>query len=130
MKISRQARREAKGLFRNCLTKGLLDESRVQRAVQEVAESRPRGYLAVLTQFLRLVRLEIDRRAAKVESAAALVPELQSEVRNRLGRAYGPGLDVAFAENRELIGGLRIRVGSDVYDGSIQARLNELSESF
>jgi F0F1-type ATP synthase delta subunit len=29
-----------------------------------------------------------------------------------------------------LIGGLRIRVGSDVYDGSIQARLKALEESF
>jgi len=29
-----------------------------------------------------------------------------------------------------LIGGLRIKVGSDVYDGSIQARLNRLAESF
>jgi len=29
-----------------------------------------------------------------------------------------------------LIGGIRIKVGSDVYDGSIQARLNTLAESF
>jgi F0F1-type ATP synthase delta subunit len=29
-----------------------------------------------------------------------------------------------------LIGGLRVQVGSDVYDGSIRARLSELSEAF
>ena len=35
-----------------------------------------------------------------------------------------------FAQNPALIGGMRIKVGSDVYDGSVQARLAALQESF
>ncbi|MBI1841861.1 MAG: F0F1 ATP synthase subunit delta, partial [Verrucomicrobia bacterium] len=43
---------------------------------------------------------------------------------------HGPGLQLSFEQNPALIGGLRIQVGSDVYDGSVAARLHELSESF
>jgi F-type H+-transporting ATPase subunit delta len=39
-------------------------------------------------------------------------------------------LNINFVQNPALIGGLRIKVGSDVYDGSVQARLNKLAESF
>jgi len=47
-----------------------------------------------------------------------------------LGRVYGPGLIFDFRQSAALIGGMRIKVGSDVYDGSVQARLNALVESF
>jgi F-type H+-transporting ATPase subunit delta len=39
-------------------------------------------------------------------------------------------LNISYAQNPALIGGLRIQVGSDVYDGSVQARLNDLRENF
>jgi F-type H+-transporting ATPase subunit delta len=44
-------------------------------------------------------------------------------VRANLTRLYGAGLDTSFAENPALIAGMRIRVGSDVFDGSVRARL-------
>jgi F-type H+-transporting ATPase subunit delta len=130
MKISKQARRGAKELFRSCFVSGALDENRVRQVVSKVAAARPRGYFAILSHFQRLVRLEVDRRSARVESAVPLPPELQSDVKNKLNRIYGPGLEIAFALNPTLLGGLRIKVGSDVYDGSIQSRLNTLAESF
>ena len=130
MKITKQARREAKELFRSCVVSGLLDENRVRQAVQQVLQTKPRGYIATLTHFVRLVKLDIERRTARVESATPLSPELQTQIQTGLARSYGKGLDISFAQNPELIGGLRIRVGSDVYDGSVQSRLAELQESF
>lgn len=130
MKISKQARREAKELFRTCLVSGLLDENRVRQAAQAVLETKPRGYLAMLSHFQRLVKLALEQRSARVESPAPLAPDLQARVQADLARAYGPGLDVTFIHNPALLGGLRIKVGSDVYDGSIQARLAALQESF
>src|SRR5438309_10224075 len=130
MKISKQARREAKALFRCCSANGVLDENRVRQVVAKVAEAKPRGYIAILSHFQRLVKLEIERRTAKVESAVALSPELQADVKNKLGRIYGQGLNISFAQNPALLGGLRIRVGSDAYDGSVQASLERLEERF
>jgi F-type H+-transporting ATPase subunit delta len=130
MKITKQARREAKELFRSCVVGGLLEENRVRQAVQQVLQSKPRGFLAILTHFLRLVKLDIERRTARVESAVPLASDLQTQIQTSLARSYGKGLDISFAQNPELIGGVRIKVGSDVYDGSVQGRLAELQESF
>jgi F-type H+-transporting ATPase subunit delta len=130
MKISKPAKREAKQLFLACLPNGVLDGHRVREVVRQVGAARPRGYLAILSHFQRLVKLEVERRTAGVESAVPLGSELQADVRSRLGGLYGAGLDISFVQNPALLGGLRVKVGSDVYDGSIQSRLERLAESF
>jgi F-type H+-transporting ATPase subunit delta len=130
MKISKPARRDAKQLFRSCLVDGLLDEKRVRQVVQAIIARKPRGYSGILSHFHRLVKSDVERRTARVESAAPLAAALQGRVKEQLNRLYGAGLAISFAENHALIGGLRIKAGSDVYDGSVQARLNALADSF
>lgn len=130
MKISKQARRDAKGIFRSCQTNGLLDESRIQQAVTLLVAKKPRAYVSILTQIKRLVKLDLDRRTARIESPVPLTPELQSSLQESLTRTYGPGLNFNFAQNPALLGGLRIKVGSDVYDGTVQGRLQALQEKF
>jgi F-type H+-transporting ATPase subunit delta len=130
MKIDKQARRDAKLLFRACVQGGLLDENRVREVVRRVLEAKPRGYIAILSHFHRLVKLDLERRTARVESATPLEPRLQAKVQADLTRLYGRGLELSFKENAALLGGLRIKVGSDVYDGSIRAKLAALQESF
>jgi F-type H+-transporting ATPase subunit delta len=55
---------------------------------------------------------------------------LSASIQARLAGAYGPGLSISFAQNPALLGGMRISVGSDVYDGSVQGRLAALEQSF
>jgi F-type H+-transporting ATPase subunit delta len=130
MKISKQARRDAKALFHSCVNNGVLDENRVRQAVQAVIAGKPRGYMAILQQLQRLVKLDLDRRSAKVESAVTLSPEQETAVKVDLNRKYGAGLNISFAQNPALLGGLRVQVGSDVYDGSVCGRLEALREAF
>jgi F-type H+-transporting ATPase subunit delta len=130
MKSSKQVRRDAKTLFRACKADGLLDENRVRKTVGEVIAKKPRGYVAILSHLHRLVRLDLERRAAGIESAAALPETLVQSVRASLTKRYGQGVNISFAVNKELIGGLRVKVGSDVFDGSIRARLDALQDSF
>ena len=126
MKISKQARRDAKQLFNVCKVSGVLDESRVRQTVGVVIEKKPRGYVGILSHFQRLVKLDIERRSAHVESAVATSEALQQSVKANLAQRYGQGLNVTVAVNPSLIGGLRVKVGSDVFDGSVKARLAEL----
>lgn len=126
MKISKQARRDGKSLFNNCRVSGVLDEARVRQTVGAVIAQKPRGYVAILSHFQRLVKLDIERRSATVESAVAAGETLQASVKANLAQRYGAGLSVKFTVNPTLIGGLRVKVGSDVYDGSVKARLAEL----
>src|SRR5690242_17470431 len=130
MKISKQARRDAKQLFRSCVNNGLLDENRVRQAVQAVLTQKPRGYVSILSQLQRLVKLDLDRRTAKVESVTSLSRQEQAAVQSSLVAIYGQGLNLSFAQNPALVGGLRIQVGSDVYDGSVRERLENLREAF
>jgi F-type H+-transporting ATPase subunit delta len=130
MRITKQAKREAKALYTACLVNGRLDEARVRTAVRELLDRRPRGYPAVLAHFKHLMELDEARRSARIESAAALPADLRGALEANLARKYGPGLKLAFTENPALLGGLRVQVGSDVYDGSVRGRLNALAASF
>ena len=126
MKINKQARRDGKALFNTCKVNGVLDENRVRQTVSAVVAQKPRGFAGILSHFQRLVKLDIERRTARVESAAALSESLQASVKTNLGQRYGQGLNVNFAVNPALIGGLRVKVGSDVWDGSVMNRLETL----
>lgn len=130
MKVSKQSRHDAKALFRSCLVNGLLDDNRVRRVVDEVLATKPRGYLTTIAHFQRLVAIEVDRRTVRVESAAPVEPALEAEIRGNLQKQYGAGLNFTFTVVPELIGGLRIRVASDVFDGTVRSRLNRLREDF
>jgi F-type H+-transporting ATPase subunit delta len=109
---------------------GGMDDARVRQVVKQVLELKPRGYIAILGHFKRLVKREIDRRIARVESAVPLSPEQQAGVSSSLERMYGKGLNISFEQNSSLIGGLRVKVGSDVYDGTVAGRLEQLEQKF
>jgi F-type H+-transporting ATPase subunit delta len=130
MKSTKEIKREAKHLFRLCFVNGSLDEDRVRSVLQGTLGSKRRGSLRLAEQFQRLVSLDRLRHTAKIESAVPLSPDLQANVQASLVRTYGPELNTSFVENSALIGGIRIRVGSDVYDGSIKAGLAALENSF
>jgi F-type H+-transporting ATPase subunit delta len=130
MKTVKQVESEAKHLYRLCLVDGALDEDRVRKVLRLVLESRRRGWVTLLQHFRRLVELDFSQRIAKVESATPLPADLQANVRSDLERVYGPKLSISFARNQALIGGMRIKVGSDVYDNSVKARLTALESRF
>ena len=129
MKISKEARRTSRQPFRACMVDGKLDESRVRTVVSGVASSKPRGYIGMLDAFARLVANEVSRQRALVESASALTPATQSELQASLSKKYGRQLTLDFSVNPELLGGIRVKVGSDVWDGSVKARLEGLAAS-
>jgi len=129
MKSSKQTRRDGRDLFNACRVNGVLDEQKVRDAVRAVLSQKPRGYLQILSQFQRLVKLDLDRRTARVENAVETSPELMRTIETQLARQYGPGLNITWWVNPALIGGIKIRVGSDIYDGSVAGRLAALQAS-
>jgi F-type H+-transporting ATPase subunit delta len=130
MKITKKAKREAKQMYRFCLVNGLLDQNRARQVVKRVVATGQRDCLPILTHFLRLVKLDCAQHTATIESATLLPADLQTIVQTELAHRYGPGLTTAFAQRPELIGGMRIQVGCDVYDGSVRAGLEALQKSF
>ena len=127
---TKQARRDAKQLFHLCFVNGSLDEGRVRDVVRRVSESTNRNRFKFLSNFLRLVKLDRARHTATVENATPLSADMQASIQAGLSHTYGPGLSTTFTHNPELIGGMRIKVGSDVYDSSVKARLTAILARF
>jgi F-type H+-transporting ATPase subunit delta len=128
VKISKETRQLSRGLLRASFVDGQLDKGRIAALVKSLVEKKPRNYIKVLESFQRLLRLEVEKRHATIESASELSPEVSSQIVSDLKRKYGNELTSEFLVNGNLIGGMRIRVGSDVWDGSVRNRLQRLQQ--
>ena len=126
MKANRRSRRLARQLFQLCLVGGKLDPGRVRQVGKRLAEGSERNSLAVMSQFQRMVRLDQARHTAVIESAEPLTDEVRRVVEAELTRLHGADLGISVATNPSLIGGMRVTVGSSVYDGSVRGRLDAL----
>ena len=126
MKANRKLRRVARRLYRVCRVDERLDAERVRLVTKRIAASGRRGRLAILGDLLRLVRLDRDGHRAIVQSATPLPDDVRIDVQTGLARTYGEGLETSFEVRPQLIGGMRIRVGSHVYDASVRAKLAAL----
>lgn len=130
MKISKVANTTARRLFRLCQTDGRLDEAKLSKAVRTIATEKPRDYRGILYALKRLVRLELERRHVIVESAEKLDAESSERVASSLRTKYGNDLTFEYRVNPEILGGLKVRVGSDVWDGTVKGRLDRLAQAF
>ena len=130
MRTTAQIRRQAKQLYRLCLVNGTMDEGRVRQVVRAVAQSSRRGCIPLLTRLQKLVKLDLARHTANVDSAIPLPADVRADVEAGLKSAYGPGVSAVFGLNPSLIGGIRVQVASDVYDGSVRAGLASLERHF
>jgi F-type H+-transporting ATPase subunit delta len=130
MKSRKEALRTAKKIFAASMTDGRLDEAAVKKVIAKLASSRPRGYLEVADAYWRLVRLEVEKNRAIVQSSVALDDATKARLTADLKKKYGPQVAPEFSVQPELLGGMKIRVGSDVWDGSVKNRLERLSEQF
>lgn len=130
MKISKVAATTARRLFGLCQTNGRLDDAKLRTVVSRLVESKPRDYAGILSALQRLTRLDLERRKVTVESAVELDEATRKRVVAGLAKQYGPDLVAQYQVNPALLGGLRIRVGNDVFDGSVQGRLDRLTNAF
>ena len=128
MKLTKEARKLSKELFRSSFTQAKLDETKVRVLANSVAARKPRHYIDILKNYLRLIRLETEKHHAIIESATVLDPATAKKVVGDLKTKYGTDLSTEFKINPELLGGVRIKIGSDVWDGSVRNRLTRLGE--
>lgn len=130
MKVSKVSATTARRVFRMCMSGGRLNEAGLSSAIALIAAEKPRGYRGILAALQRLVRLELNRRHVVVESAESLDDATRSRVSSGLQAKYGANLTFEFRVAPEVVGGLRVRVGDDVWDGTIKGRLEQLARAF
>lgn len=130
MKVSKVAQSTARRIFRLCSKDGQVNEEHLRLAIEKLATEKPRDYRGMLQALRRLLRAEAAKKQVTVESAVELADATADEVKKSLASQYGKDLNFVFKVTPELLGGMRIRVGNDLFDGSVKARLEQLQESF
>ncbi len=128
MKINKEIRKLSRGMLRASFTDGQLDRGRIASIADSLIARKPRNYIEVLKNYRRLLRLELEKRQARIETADEVDSATSSELVANLKRKYGSGLTTEFVVNPELLGGMRIRVGNDVWDGTVRNRLERLQQ--
>jgi F-type H+-transporting ATPase subunit delta len=132
--------------LRNCLESPGLDAEVKRRAIEKIAERMGlpmavRNFLWIIvdhrrTEMLREIeaafREELNARLgiaeAEVVSARSLSDFEKQELLAALEHRTGKRIEAQFREDKDLLGGAVVRVGSTVYDGSVREQLARLRE--
>ena len=129
MKISKEVQAQARRLMRLCIgADGLMDEAIVRQVADKIAADKPRNYLALLTAFTELVRLERAAHTATITSAVPLTEAEQTAIQAKLN-ARQAGLNYEWQVESSLIAGLTVKVGDNVTDASVRTRIEQLTKT-
>jgi F-type H+-transporting ATPase subunit delta len=121
--ISREAKRRALGRVGD-----LLGLNPLIRNFINVISTRRR--VSLIPLIAAGFRAQIDERngivRAQVHVARPLNPAQQGELAAALGRVTGKQVLCEYTDDPSLIGGISVKIGSTVYDGSVQGQLESL----
>jgi F-type H+-transporting ATPase subunit delta len=94
-----------------------------------VAAGRGRELPAIVDALLELSAHQEGRQVAEVRSAIDLTEEQRDRLAAALKDATGTEVDVRVVVDPSVVGGLVVRVGDQVIDGTVRHRLAQLRES-
>jgi F-type H+-transporting ATPase subunit delta len=88
--------------------------------------------LGALAEILEEYRQEMNRRLsisdAEVVTARPLEDQERAKLEGQVSALAGNRVNATFREDKSLIGGAIVRIGSTIYDGSVRGRLERLKE--
>jgi F-type H+-transporting ATPase subunit delta len=82
------------------------------------------------TRLVELTAAKRDREVAYVTVAKPLTDADEQALAAKLSEMYGRQVSLKVDVDPAIIGGVSVRVGSDLYDGTILRRLNEAKQAF
>ncbi len=93
-----------------------------------LAAERKLALLPKIETLFEALRAEAEHRlAVRVTGAAPLSDEQRTRISEKLAATFEANIELAVTVDPALLGGLVIRVGDLVADGSLSGRLNELA---
>ena len=128
MTVSIRNRKFAKHLVALALDEeGRVVEEKVRETLDLLRANSPRGVRELLREYHRLIERETAKQVALVEYSGKPSDEALESLKKSLSASYGYSVDLNLRENPEMLAGLRITVGDDVYEDSIANRLRPLA---
>lgn len=129
MSLDKKTRQFVRNLFKLSLEDGRVSESRVSEILAWVDKEKPRHGPTLLREYLRLITTEINKSVARIEHAGDLAPGALSKIAETFSERYGRPIETTAVANPDLIAGLKIRIGCDVYENSIASQLAALEST-
>jgi F-type H+-transporting ATPase subunit delta len=92
-----------------------------------------RDRMGELPEIEQQTRQELDRRAgivtAEIVTARELDAEQRRQIEHRVAAMTGQGkVRATYSQDASLLGGVKVRLGSTVYDGSIAGRFERMKQ--
>ncbi len=126
---TKKAQQFARQLFKLSVVDGTVSAERVAGVLEYVEKHKPAHPLLVLQAYQRLIARELAKSEARVEHAGAIDSSVLGNIASFMSARYGRTITASAKANPALIAGLRVRVGDDVFESSVAARLASLSLS-
>jgi F-type H+-transporting ATPase subunit delta len=95
-----------------------------------VTTERKRSILLALDDLIEAAGDRRSRSVARVVSAVELTDQQQGNLAEKLSAMYGRRIEVRYAVDPSIRGGLVVRVGDEVIDGSVVTRLSQVRAAF
>jgi F-type H+-transporting ATPase subunit delta len=90
------------------------------------ANRRARAATAMADAYIRMARARRGVVGAEVTTALPLTPDQAEGVRAALRQALGKDPEITTRVDPAILGGLRVKVGSRLFDASLKSRLDQL----
>lgn len=128
MKTNKQTKILAKQLFKMSVVNGVVAPDQVTGVLGWIEKHSPRHSLALLKAYHRLVANELAKSRALVEHAGPVADATLRQIEGAMTQKYKRPVTAVAQANPKLLAGLRVRVGSDVYESSVAGQLAALSQ--
>jgi F-type H+-transporting ATPase subunit delta len=125
-KISQQLARQ---LFKMSVVDGAVSAERVGGVLEFVEKHNPAHPLMVLKAYQRLIAAEVAKGVAVVEHAGAINDGMLAAIASSMTKKYGRKVTATAKPNPELLAGLRVHVGDDIYESSVAGQLAALASA-
>ena len=127
MAADKQTKLLAKQLFKLSVVNGVVSPEQVAGVLGWIEKTSPRRPVAVLKAYHHRIAIELAKSRAEVEHAGPIGDTVLKSIEAAMTRKYQRPVTATAHPNSELLAGLRIRVGSDVYESSVAGQLATLS---
>ena len=127
MAADKQTKLLAKQLFKLSVVNGVVSPEQVAGVLGWIEKTSPRRPVALLKAYHHRIAIELARSRAEVEHAGPINDTTLKSIEAAMTKKYQRPVTASAKANPALLAGLRIRVGSDVYESSVAGQLAHLS---
>ncbi len=127
MNTAHNLKRIAKKLVELSFENGIVSEERVRACLRSISGYTLHEHKTILRLYLHLLERAVRESELLIEYAGNIGPETIEKVRLAISKLANHQLKAEVRENKKLIAGIRLRLGDNFYDNSIQGRLKRLS---